>query len=168
MDYFLSEFEMAGDIRWIQGVGEDLPFENNYFDIVITTNTLDHTMNPKKVLCEIARVLKENGTLMVSVDVYTPFVQHYRKFRELLGMGDNPHTYAFSIRDVTKLLDQSGLKVLKIHEGIGNFGTYIHRRFSRLQKPTSQAPINLRYYERGVKVLKEKGFLAFSYPYDAF
>ena len=165
MDYFLSEFEMAKDTKWTQGVGEHLPFENNYFDVIITTNTLDHTMNPREILNEINRVLKKDGTLLVSVDVYTPLVKHYRRLREFLGVGDNPHPYAFSAKDVTKIIEKCGLRVLKIYKGIGDFGAFTHRKLSKSknQKPTSQATISSSYYERGLKILKEKGVQAFIY-----
>lgn len=67
MDYFLSEFDMGKDTKWIKGVGENLLFDSNYFDVVLTTNTLDHTMNPQRVMTEINRVLKRGGTLLLSV-----------------------------------------------------------------------------------------------------
>lgn len=163
MDYFLSEFDMGKDTKWIKGVGENLPFDSNYFDVVITTNTLDHTMNPQRVMIEINRALKKGGTLLLSVDVYSPFVKHYRRLREFFGVGDEPHPHAFSVKDVTKLAEKSGFKVLKIHEGIGDFGAYTHRRLSGIkdQKLTSQATPGEGYYERGLRVLKEKGILAF-------
>jgi 2-polyprenyl-3-methyl-5-hydroxy-6-metoxy-1,4-benzoquinol methylase len=48
MDFYLSNFEMPENINWKKGVGEDIHFETEFFDLVITTNALDHTKDPKK------------------------------------------------------------------------------------------------------------------------
>ena len=41
MDYYTSNFTMSKEVNWISGVGEDIPFEDEHFDIVLTINTLD-------------------------------------------------------------------------------------------------------------------------------
>ena len=52
-DYYKNTFKLSEEIKWLKGIGEDIPFKNDYFDAVISTNTLDHTFNPQKVLEEI-------------------------------------------------------------------------------------------------------------------
>jgi len=42
----------------LQGIGEDMPFEDNSIDLVIITNALDHCEDPTKVLGEATRVLR--------------------------------------------------------------------------------------------------------------
>ena len=39
-----------------------LPYEDNYFDIVISDNTIEHLDNPFETFLEINRVLKNNGS----------------------------------------------------------------------------------------------------------
>jgi SAM-dependent methyltransferase len=55
----------------IQGRGEDLPFAEKSFDIAICLNVLDHTEKPEKVLKQINRCLKENGTLLLAIDTFS-------------------------------------------------------------------------------------------------
>lgn len=43
-----------------------LPFQNNYFDIVISSEVIEHTHKPKKAIAELVRVLKENGILILT------------------------------------------------------------------------------------------------------
>jgi SAM-dependent methyltransferase len=49
--------------------GEVLPFQDEHFDGAINTQVLEHVKNPQSLLNEINRVLRANGTLIVS----TPF-----------------------------------------------------------------------------------------------
>ncbi len=46
--------------------GETLPFEDESFDYVVLMEVLSHVHDPKKILQEIKRVLKQNGTLLGS------------------------------------------------------------------------------------------------------
>jgi len=41
-----------------------LPFENDFFDVVLSTSVLEHARNPHEYLAEIRRVLKPNGVAM--------------------------------------------------------------------------------------------------------
>ncbi len=43
------------------GFAEDLPFENDYFDLAVTNFAFHHFENKSKALNEIARVLKKDG-----------------------------------------------------------------------------------------------------------
>ncbi len=52
-----------------------LPFEDNYFDVVICSEVLEHLDNDKKAVVELHRVLKKGGTLLVTVpNVNFPFL----------------------------------------------------------------------------------------------
>jgi SAM-dependent methyltransferase len=53
----------AGDLR---GIGEFLPFRNNSFDLIISTQTLEHVNDPLKVISEISRVLTPGGIIILS------------------------------------------------------------------------------------------------------
>ena len=44
-----------------------LPFENNYFDVIIITSVLEHLLNPIKMIEEIKRVTKKNGLVVLSL-----------------------------------------------------------------------------------------------------
>ncbi len=46
------------------GVGEDLPYEDNSFDIVYCCDVLEHVNNLEKVIAEIHRVLKKDGVFL--------------------------------------------------------------------------------------------------------
>jgi SAM-dependent methyltransferase len=62
------------DKKHVCGIGEYLPFENNFFDFVVVKDALEFTIRPELVFKEINRVLKDNGkfylTMCTSLDGY--------------------------------------------------------------------------------------------------
>jgi len=50
--------------------GKKFPFKNKTFDSIIFTEVLEHIFNPDEFLSEVNRVLKTNGTILLS----TPFI----------------------------------------------------------------------------------------------
>ena len=47
---------------------ESLPFEDEAFDLVLSTQVLEHVLDPAAALGELARVLAPGGTLLLSAD----------------------------------------------------------------------------------------------------
>lgn len=57
--------------------GEKLPYRDNFFDYIISTDTFEHVQNLQKTLNECYRVLKPNGKLLVVFPQYLqPFESH--------------------------------------------------------------------------------------------
>lgn len=48
-------------VKYLQADAYSLPFENDTFDVVTSTDFLEHVSEPKKVLSEVARVLQPSG-----------------------------------------------------------------------------------------------------------
>ena len=83
-------------IKISKAVGEHIPFKDNYFDIVICRNVIDHTLNPNKVISEISRVLKKDGKLFLACYVYHPFISLLKQISEKFNIFRNighPHVY---------------------------------------------------------------------------
>ena len=67
--------------RIINATGESLPFPDASFDIVYSTNVLEHTTDPARVLREAVRVLRPGGTLqIVCPNYFSYFDGHYAAF----------------------------------------------------------------------------------------
>lgn len=58
--------------------GNELPFESNSFDSVVSFEVLEHVKNPHIYITEILRVLKPNGKLMLSVPFF--WIEHEKPF----------------------------------------------------------------------------------------
>ncbi len=50
----------------------NLSIKSSSYEVVICTEVLEHTYNPKKVISEIHRVLKKNGVMIITI----PFLYH--------------------------------------------------------------------------------------------
>jgi SAM-dependent methyltransferase len=83
--------------------GKRLPFEDRTFDTVLNVQVLEHTPKPAALLAEMARVLKEDGLLILSA----PF-----QFR----LHEQPHDYfRYSPHGLRAMCDEVGLDVLEVH-----------------------------------------------------
>lgn len=57
----------------IAALGEELPFADDSFDIVLCDNVIDHAEKPLKIADELIRILKPDGLLYFTVNVHHPF-----------------------------------------------------------------------------------------------
>jgi SAM-dependent methyltransferase len=90
VDEFSSSARISKNLLKINGLsqgriscafGEQLPFPTNTFDIVYSTNVLEHVQNPSAVLEESLRVLKPGGILQYIYPNYHSFFDgHYGVF----------------------------------------------------------------------------------------
>lgn len=55
------------------GFGENIPYDDESFDLVFSSNVLEHLEKPEKVFKEVFRILKPGGTFMAK----TPNAWHY-------------------------------------------------------------------------------------------
>jgi|GEM_PF-1012879 len=94
----------------VAGTGENLPFPDKYFDIVILTNVLDHVHSPEKVLNEVKRVMKDSAIFHFEVYIYQKnFIflsKIFGKFKWIIKneLYNIHHPYMFVKEDVKSLL----------------------------------------------------------------
>lgn len=56
----------------IAAVGEQLPFPNASFDVVLCDNVVDHAESPRQIVAELVRILRPGGLLYFTVNVHHP------------------------------------------------------------------------------------------------
>jgi SAM-dependent methyltransferase len=82
----------------VSGVGEDLPFEDAAFDVVLSSNVLEHVRDPAAVIRESIRVLRPGGSLHFVVPSYGSWWEgHY-------GVLWLPHMPRWAARQYVRLL----------------------------------------------------------------
>jgi SAM-dependent methyltransferase len=91
----------------IRGRGEQLPFKDETFDVVLCFNVLNHVQSPIASLKEIQRCLKKGGTLLLWVHVFSA----PKIIRSGLRLIDIPHPYHFSDSEVSLMLQELGYNV---------------------------------------------------------
>ena len=117
-DFFKTEFTRILDpsVDFKAGVGEDLPYEDDMFDLVIIHNALDHTFEPQKVLAEIRRVLKPGGLNHLAMHTYPAvWLPLLRVLKLIQGSKDHPWRYTSS--KVKRDLLANSLQVLDARYG---------------------------------------------------
>jgi SAM-dependent methyltransferase len=73
-DHYRTLFpEWQGRAKTLAVGGEDLPFPDGSFDVVISDNVVDHALSPRRIVEQIARVLAPGGLLYFTVNVHHPF-----------------------------------------------------------------------------------------------
>lgn len=106
------------------GIGEQLPFETNSIDTVLSYNVLDHCIDPKAVINEAARVTRQNGRLLLEVNTYeVPNVVR----NEIVGRLDTEHPHHFSKNEIRKLVTSAGYEITN---------ATLLNRFALLKNPT--------------------------------
>lgn len=92
---------------------EKLPFSEKNFDLVICLEVLEHVENPKKVLAEIRRCLKDKGWLIILVPSESPFFRliwfFWIKGKGQVWRGAHLHNLGGSF--LNELLTESGFQL---------------------------------------------------------
>jgi len=108
-----------------------LPFKNDFFDLVIAGEIIEHIYDTDFFLREIYRLLKKDGFLLIS----TPNIASFGR-RLMLFFGLNPiieispneqnssgHIRYFTFRTLKKLLKKHGFKIIIRRPDIINFSS---------------------------------------------
>ena len=69
LDNFINNIQ--SETTYIKSKAENMPFDNNYFNIIVCNNVLDHVDQPVQILNEIKRVLREDGIFAFGVDIHS-------------------------------------------------------------------------------------------------
>ena len=93
----------------------ELPFEDNFFNRVVSLETLEHVADPIQFLKELYRVSRNDARLVLSCPPATSEIP-YRIFTALFGgHGEGPHRF-LSSREVKMMFEKTGWKLIH-HKG---------------------------------------------------
>ncbi|MBC8492896.1 MAG: class I SAM-dependent methyltransferase, partial [Chloroflexi bacterium] len=108
---------------------QSIPFKDNYFDVVICLETIEHLENPQHCLNEVRRVLKKEGLFLVSIP------------NPLLGSSLHPYIYPglFTRKYFQRFLVQNHFEIERIVgwgliPHIGFLGNTLRTNLSRALK----------------------------------
>jgi SAM-dependent methyltransferase len=65
----LIEDEAGGRTMYLSHGAEDLPILDDFADLIICRNALDHMLRPELALAEFHRILRDDGLFFASVDI---------------------------------------------------------------------------------------------------
>lgn len=85
---------LNNNVQYLDGRGENLPFEDNSLDLVISYNSLEYAEDPIKVLSEISRVMKDSGYFYLGVNVKSVYGHSvFWLIKNLIKQTDHSHNY---------------------------------------------------------------------------
>jgi len=110
---------ISSDVESIVGYAEDIPFADDFFDLALSFNSLDHWNDWKKGIHEIVRVLKHGGRLLLYVNFDRPAKTdahpHYINRKSIIWILDNGLSIMSS---KTKMHKKESGKLVKKYFGI--------------------------------------------------
>lgn len=77
-------FYGLGNITAVAGTGENMPFESNFFDLVISNNGINNVADLDKTLSECFRVLKPGGQFAFTFNLPGTLAEFYSVFKSTL------------------------------------------------------------------------------------
>lgn len=96
--------ELKDVVEGVQGEAENLPFEDEHFDVAILANLLHESEDPARILLEAARVLKKDGRVIVV---------EWQKKQTLHGP---PMDERLDLDEIKQMMSDAGLIVDKVSE----------------------------------------------------
>ena len=121
----LMDEEAKSNGNWfvIRGDALNLPFRDASFDKIICSEVLEHLPNDEQGIREIVRVLKESGTLAVSVPTYLTEAVYWRISKDYYN---NPggHIRKYKTQQLISLLSQNNLQIFAIRHKHGLHSIY--------------------------------------------
>jgi SAM-dependent methyltransferase len=99
------------DVRYLRGVGEELPAETGGSDLALIENCIDHVRDIDAVMRELHRVLRPGGILYLTVNCRTRW--GYLMHRTLSRLNvDRGHPHTFTPERARRLLTHRAFELL--------------------------------------------------------
>jgi len=100
---------LNNDVNYQSARGEELPFDDNTFDLIISRNVLDHVESVDQNLSEAHRVLKPGGIIYVAMNTFSgPLFAVKSVIRE------TEHPYIFTPESFHQLMQTSPLSIAQV------------------------------------------------------
>lgn len=108
-----AKIGLGQGINIFNGTLIDAKFPNENFEVVRSSHSFEHMLDPKETLVEINRILKKNGILFIVVP-NTDSIP-YRLFKKYwYHLGVPFHPYNYNVDNLKYLLNETGYKFLNV------------------------------------------------------
>lgn len=98
----------------------DAGFPDGYFDVVSMIHILEHVIDPIKDLCEVKRVLKDDGIIVIDTPNIGTLIAKIQRER-YLPLQPDCHVWQFTPTTLTNLLARAGFTSIRVLKHSRNF-----------------------------------------------
>ena len=100
--------QLSDKVELKVGDAEELPWKDNKFDIIICNASFHHYPNALKVLSEMKRTLKEDGTIIVGDPTAPPVLRNILNF--FIRFSNNGDYRIYNKSEIDNLFNEAGFK----------------------------------------------------------
>lgn len=148
------------NVEIIEGKAEEMPFEDKYFDLIVSNNGINNVENDEKALLEIARVSKVGAQMVVTVNLPDTMIELYEVYENILKKNNKNKEikklkeHIFSKRKplsyTKELIKKVGFKIESVFEDSFNL------RFSNGSTMLNHFLIKLAFIDSWKAILEEQ------------
>jgi ubiquinone/menaquinone biosynthesis C-methylase UbiE len=110
IDKAKNNFSGLSNFHFIQANAESIPLPDNFFDIVICTNSFHHYLHPEKALKGIYRILKNGGKAYFLEPTGDNLIAKIAD--KILKLVELQHVKMYSTEEFRQMFDLAGLKYI--------------------------------------------------------
>jgi len=116
----------ATNLKIIEGKAEQLPFENNYFDLIISNNGTNNVDDEEKVFSEISRTAKSGAQLVITVNLPKTMIEFYEVYERVLiannktdevkSLKNHIHSKRKPLSHTKGIIENAGFEITEVFE----------------------------------------------------
>lgn len=177
------------NVEVIEGGAEILPFENNFFDLIVSNNGINNVEDIKLSLAECCRVSKPNAQLTITMNLEDSMIEFYDVFEstliknglkdEVKKMKEQIYSKRKPLTEIKTLLSNSGFEIKSVNEdnfilrfldGPTMFNHYLIKYWfldgwKNILQPNHLGNIFEQLEQKLNETAKEKGEIRLTIPY---
>ena len=121
-----NEHLWLNNVKLVEGVGENIPFVKDHFDLIVSNNGINNVDDMNKTFAECARVLKEGGQFVFTMNLDTTMKEFYDVFEKVLhdngmegevqAMHDHIYEKRRPLSEINSLLEENGFEVHRMRQ----------------------------------------------------
>ncbi len=97
------------NFHFLEANSESIPLNDNFFDIIICTNSFHHYLHPDKAISEMHRLLKNDGKVYI-LDITIPDGWLGRVLNKIHKMLEPEQVKIYSMKEFQHLFENAGLR----------------------------------------------------------
>ncbi len=177
------------NVQVIKGVAEKMPFENNFFDLIVSNNGINNVEDLKQSLYECARVAKKGAQCVLTLNLEQTMMEFYEELgrtldehglnKEIQCMKGHIYSKRKPLSEVESILNESGFKIKNIHhksfkldflDGTTMFDHYLIKywflpEWKKILLKKDQEKVFDEVERRINQISAERGFFSLTVPY---